>query len=331
MTTPETNTFEKSFFKCRMRPNPLPKPNELVFVQIVSTDELGANCALLEYGNVEGIIVYAEASRFRVPNLRKVLRKGRNLVCAVLRVDEKRSFIDLSKRRVTPEESKRTEENFAASKVFHAAMADLAVKRKTQLADVYRDFGWRIFGAFSVALDGLKLLAKERTAFEKTLEDFEKKLRDYEYSNEINREANWRGFLNDAESIAKRKLGQSNAFRVRAEFTAYCFAENGVGAIIKAVKSAKAVLNDSQLEIKYLAAPKYLLQYKNENKELALINAQNVLEEFKRSISGAGGVFSLVQTPEIVNLKEDEEKLKKMMERMEREEKEVDGDELLSE
>jgi translation initiation factor 2 subunit 1 len=59
---------------------------------------------LLEYGNIEGMIQLSEFSRRRIRSIQKLVRVGRNEVVAVMRVDKDKGYIDLSKRRASPEE-----------------------------------------------------------------------------------------------------------------------------------------------------------------------------------------------------------------------------------
>ena len=69
-------------------------------VMVKSIDEMGAYVKLLEYNNVEGMILMTELSRRRIRSINKLLRVGKQEVVSVLRVDTDRGYIDLSKKAV---------------------------------------------------------------------------------------------------------------------------------------------------------------------------------------------------------------------------------------
>ena len=95
-----TRWYEKEF----------PEVDELVMVQVKEIASMGAYVRLLEYGNIEGMILLSELSRRRIHSINKLIRVGKNEAVMVLRVDKEEGYIDLSKRRVSPEEVAKCEE-----------------------------------------------------------------------------------------------------------------------------------------------------------------------------------------------------------------------------
>ena len=69
-----------------------------------------AYVSLLEYNNIEGMILLSELSRRRIRSINKLIRVNRNEVVMVLRVDKEKGYIDLSKRRVSPEDIAKCED-----------------------------------------------------------------------------------------------------------------------------------------------------------------------------------------------------------------------------
>ena len=65
---------------------------------------MGAYVSLLEYNEIEGMILLSELSRRRIRSIGKLIKVGRIEPVMVLRVDEDKGYIDLSKRRVSPED-----------------------------------------------------------------------------------------------------------------------------------------------------------------------------------------------------------------------------------
>ena len=55
---------------------------------ILQIAEMGAYVKLLEYDNIDGMILLSELSRRRIRSIQKLIRIGRNEVVVVLRVDK---------------------------------------------------------------------------------------------------------------------------------------------------------------------------------------------------------------------------------------------------
>jgi predicted RNA-binding protein with RPS1 domain len=91
---------------------------------------MGAYVQLLEYNNIEGMILLSELSRRRIRSINKLIRVGRNEVAMVIRVDKDKGYIDLSKRRVSPAESAKCEDRFNKAKGVHAIVKHVSNKLK---------------------------------------------------------------------------------------------------------------------------------------------------------------------------------------------------------
>jgi len=59
---------------------------------------MGAYVQLLEYNNIEGMILLSELTRRRIRSVSKLIKVGRIEPVMVLRVDKEKGYIDLSKR-----------------------------------------------------------------------------------------------------------------------------------------------------------------------------------------------------------------------------------------
>ncbi|OMJ10799.1 Eukaryotic translation initiation factor 2 subunit alpha [Smittium culicis] len=101
---------------CRFYEAQYPEPEEFVVVKVRQIADMGAYVQLEEYGNIEGMVLLSELSRRRIRSVQKLIRVGKKEVVVVLRVDKDKGYIDLSKRRVTPEEAAKCEEKYQKSK-----------------------------------------------------------------------------------------------------------------------------------------------------------------------------------------------------------------------
>jgi len=80
----------------------IPCPDDLVKTKIENVDEYGITVSLPEYDNKLGYITFAEISRKKRidKDIRKLISIGNESVMLVLTVDDKKGYIDLSKRDV---------------------------------------------------------------------------------------------------------------------------------------------------------------------------------------------------------------------------------------
>jgi len=135
-----------------------PAADDLVVVQVKNVAEMGAYVSLLEYDNIEGMILLSELSRRRIRSINKLIRVGRTEIVVVLRVDKEKGYIDLSKRRVSPEDILKAEEKFNKSKAVHSIMRHVSETCHVRLEDIYNQFGWDLYKRFGHAYDAFKLM-----------------------------------------------------------------------------------------------------------------------------------------------------------------------------
>lgn len=126
-------------------------------VNVKQIAEMGAYVKLLEYDNIDGMILLSELSRRRIRSIQKLIRVGRNEVVVVLRVDKDKGYIDLSKRRVSPEDIVKCEERYNKSKMVHSIMRHVAEKTQTPIEELYQTIGWPLNKKYGHSIDAFKL------------------------------------------------------------------------------------------------------------------------------------------------------------------------------
>jgi translation initiation factor 2 subunit 1 len=94
---------------------------------------MGAYVHLLEYNNIEGMILLSELSRRRIRSISSLIKVGRQEPVMVLRVDKEKGYIDLSKRRVSEEDIAVCEERYNKSKLVHSIMRHVAETMEADL------------------------------------------------------------------------------------------------------------------------------------------------------------------------------------------------------
>ena len=80
-------------FKCRYYEDKYPKVDQLVMVNVVNVENLGAYVQLLEYNDIEGMVLLSELSRRRIRSINKLIRVNRKEVVMVLRVDREKGCV----------------------------------------------------------------------------------------------------------------------------------------------------------------------------------------------------------------------------------------------
>merc|ERR1719498_246553 len=141
---------------CRMYENEFPEIDDVVMVQVTSIAEMGAYVALLEYNNIEGMILLSELSRRRIRSVNKLIRVGKQEVCMVLRVDREKGYIDLSKRRVSPEDVQKCDEKFQKSKAVHSIMRHVSEVQHVDREALYAQTAWPLYAKFPHAYDAFR-------------------------------------------------------------------------------------------------------------------------------------------------------------------------------
>ena len=75
----------------------------------------------------------------------------------VLLVDKEKGYIDLSKRRVNPEDVAGCEERFSKSKMVHSIMRHVAETTGQDVEDLYKCIAWPLYKAYGHAFDAFKV------------------------------------------------------------------------------------------------------------------------------------------------------------------------------
>lgn len=80
---------------CRFYSDRYPEIDDVVMVNVRSIEEMGAYVHLLEYNNIEGMILLSELSRRRIRSINKLIRIGKTEPVVVIRVDKEKGLLFL--------------------------------------------------------------------------------------------------------------------------------------------------------------------------------------------------------------------------------------------
>lgn len=267
----------------------------MVMVNVQEIAEMGAYVKLLEYDNIEGMVLLSELSRRRIRSIQKLIRVGKNEVAVVLRVDKEKGYIDLSKRRVSAEDIVKCDERYNKLKAVHSILRHCAEKYNIALETLYQTVGWPLLRKYGHAYDAFKLLITDPTIFDAVEAP----------SDEI---------LNELKLYISRRLTPS-AIKIRADVEVSCFSYEGIDAIKAALKAATSVSTEQmQVKAKLIAAPLYeiLTQALDKNQGVALL--EQAIEKVSKEIEAVGGNCKITMAPKAVSATEDAE-LQNLLER----------------
>jgi len=123
-------------------------------------DDTGGYVRLLEYNNLQGMILAANTTRKRVKNVKKLLRVGTLDYMSVAKVEMKeegKCYIDLSKKIVQVQEVEEKKKFYDKAKIVHLILRLTAHTLKCKQLKLYEDFGWDLYDKFNHAYDAFKL------------------------------------------------------------------------------------------------------------------------------------------------------------------------------
>jgi translation initiation factor 2 subunit 1 len=297
---------------CRFYENLFPELESVVMVNVRNIADMGAYVSLLEYNNIEGMILLSELSRRRIRSIHKLIRVNRNEVVMVLRVDKEKGYIDLSKRRVSPEDVAACEDKFNKAKAVHGVLRHVAERRKYYLQDLYEKIAWPFYKKYGHAYDAFKLSISD----EKNVTDpFDEIDIPIDLKDEI-------------KMYILRRLAPQPT-KIRSDIEVSCFTYEGIDAIRDALFAGMAIEGSNEsntpIRIKLIAPPLYVITTTTLEKDVGIALLNSAIDVIRTKITEKGGKLDIKMAPKAVSDKEEIE-LQAMMDQFEFDNKEVDGD-----
>jgi translation initiation factor 2 subunit 1 len=224
-----------------------------------------------------------------------------------MRVDKDKGYIDLSKRRVSREEAIACEDRYNKGKTVYTIMRHVAETTHSKLIDLMQMIAWPLNRKFRSAFD----------AFQLAVSDHDTVFADLNVPPEIMKPL--------LANIRRRMTPQP--VRIRADIDVTCFNEAGIDAVRDSLLMGEtAGTEDIPVKIKLIAPPMYVLLATSLDKKLGLEVVTNAITAIEKKINEFGGKLIVRQAPHATS-QEDEHELAAQIERLENQNREVDGDE----
>ncbi|OQS06856.1 eukaryotic translation initiation factor 2 subunit alpha [Thraustotheca clavata] len=307
--------------QCRFYENRFPEIDELVVVNVRSIAEMGAYVSLLEYNNIEGMILLSELSRRRIRSINKLVRVGKNEVVMVLRVDKEKGYIDLSKRRVSPEDILKCEERYNKAKTVHGVLRQVAQDTGLELEDLYQKIAWPLYKKFKME-QPLGADDEKKVEYVHCYDVFKMGITDTSVFEGLDMAP---ATLESLRAHIRRRL-TPQPIKIRADIEVTCFTYEGIEAIREALQEAQLLsTEDVPVKVKLIAPPMYVMTTNTLDKVKGIATLQEAIEKVRTIITAKGGTISVKMEPKVVSINEEREFLQ-MMERLENENRPVDGD-----
>jgi len=299
-------TFESSSNSCRMYEHKYPSVDDIVLVHVKSVNEMGAYVSLLEYDNIEGMVPLPELTRRRIRSVNKLIRVGRTEIVVVIRVDTEKGYIDLSKRRVSPEDVQKCETKYNKAKTVHSILRHVSETCKVPLIKLYTAFGWDLYKKFGHAFDAFKIMVTQPN----------KVLDQYDINPVVKSTL--------IKIIARRMCPQP--VKIRADLEVTCFSYEGIEAIKAALKAGEAhSVEGVPIRIKLVAPPLFVMLASSLDRKQGISCLEAAIESVKKAIKERGGEVNVKAAPRAVT-EEDNRALAILMETFEKQNTEISGD-----
>ena len=243
-----------------------PVIGELVTGKVVRLNPFSALVRLDEYPGVEGMIPISEVARKWIKDIREFVREGDAVVVKVMRVEEDRGHVELSMKRVSKNEAdaklKEIKREQKAEKMLETAAKEMGVSLDKAYTEVgfkfQEEFGemWKVFQT-SMTPDGRDMLAKKGIP--------EKWIKAIAAVAE--------------KTIELKEIGIKGTLELKSP------APDG----LEHIKKILADVEKKGIEVHYISAPKYLLNFKTKDAKKGEKLIREAAEEATKKIEATGG------------------------------------------
>lgn len=229
-----------------------PMLGEIVICRITKINPNSAFASLDEYG-IEGMIHISEISRGWVRDIRQFVKPNQSVIAKVVRLDERAGELSLSLKRVDEKQQNEKMKEYNLNKKAEKMLEICAKKMGISLDKTYNEVGYALQENFGTLYEGFKTALKNPKLLEK------------------------RGipekWVTVLKEIAEKGIEQKE-FEFRSRLIVKSFKPDGI-VHIRALMQQAGKLG---LEVKYIAAPEYLVKFRT-------LDAKKGEREFEEKLS----------------------------------------------
>jgi len=224
-------------------------------------------------------------------------------------VDKEKGYIDLSKRRVSPEDVIKCEEKFQRSKAVHSIVRHVSEVQHVDMEQLYQMTAWPLYKKYGHAYEAFRAAITDPDSIfsEQTTPGLEAHLKECMLDN-----------------IIKRLT--PTAIKIRADIEVTCFEYEGIDAIKRSLmKGVDMGSEDISIKIKLVAPPLYVMLCSALDKTKGIQLLNDAIEAMTEDIRESKGELTVKVAPRAVD-ERDDKLLASLLTTLEGQNKEVDGD-----
>ena len=184
-------------------------------------------------------------------------------------------YIDLSKRRVSPEDVVKCEERFNKSKAVHSILRHVAERTNVPLEELYTTIGWPLYRKYGHAYDAFKIAISQS---------------DNVFSGLMM--PNPQVFPTLLTQITRRLTPQPA--KIRADIEVTCFSYDGIDAIKAALLHGEQMSTEQcPIKVKLVAPPLYVVVANTLDKEIGLATVRSGVDKIREVVEAFGGELTI--------------------------------------
>jgi translation initiation factor 2 subunit 1 len=195
-------------------------------------------------------------------------------------------YIDLSKRRVSPEDVVKCEERFNKSKAVHSIMRHVAEKTNVPLEELYTSIGWPLYRKYGHAYDAFKIAISYIN------------LMNFPYFRQS--DSVFTGLTMPSPAVLPALLQQISRrltpqpAKIRADIEVTCFSYDGIDAIKTALLQGEKMSNENcPIKVKLVAPPLYVVVANTLDKEIGLATVRSGVDKIREVVESFGGELAI--------------------------------------
>jgi len=247
----------------------LPKEGENVLVTVKSLTPNSALCMLDEYG-IEGMIHVSEVAGKWVRDIKKHVKVGKQYVAKVINVDEKKKFVFLSLKRLSKKEKEAKMNELKKEQKSEKILNLFAKKMGISLEKAYELVGFKLQEVYGDMYEGIEYALKQP---------------EHLIKHGISKD------IVNALAEAAQEFIKKKEVKIKAEIRLKFFTPDGIERI---KQTLLAIKNKYNLSIKYVSAPRYLVEIRTNNPKVAQKELARILEEELAKVKDGEAEFEIL-------------------------------------
>lgn len=248
-----------------------PNVNDFVIAKIVRINEYAAYAELIEYNNIEGMLMFSDITRKKMKTVAKFIRIGKNEILKVLRVDREKGYIDLSKIDINEDDIEKFMFEYKKRKLVKKIFSNIQNSQEIieKLNSTYSD-------KFDNIYDIIQYISEYQEVLSEVLKEFDKDV---------------------VKKIQKniKIIFESKIIKETVLLQITCFSYHGIDGIKESIKfalsehSKRNPNSTKKISITLKNSPEYYLTYEGISKDIINSEISNVVKDIQKCIKLYGG------------------------------------------